>query len=70
MRTLTTPADLASHLLETLFGGEQPDESISVLDAVRMAGGIQYPVEIDSAEYIRIRYSVWSDVSDGAQWPF
>jgi hypothetical protein len=66
-----TPSNLASHLLDVLFGGEQPDESITVFDAVQMAGGIQYPVENGSDEYDRVQRSVWFDIAGPTvEFPF
>lgn len=66
-----TPSSLASHLLDVLFGGEQPDESITVLDAMQMAGGINYPVESGSDEYDRIQRSVWADIAGPTtEFPF
>lgn len=69
MRTFTTPADLASHLTETLFGGEQPEESVRVLDAVQMED-VQYPISTDSDDYDYTQRAVWATVTNGAPYPF
>lgn len=67
--TFSDNQSLASYLLDTLFGGVQPEESVSVIDAVQMER-VEYPIERDSDEYDYTQRAVWETVTNGSPWPF